>query len=131
MNAVLSFIKILDVEFEEIAHDVVEHEEAGGFLNRTFISIVEEIEDRSYNLIHSLDVLSSWVHFCEDKQNSSHIVISIGLAMLLFMIFPIFNDLLIILSIHQLPFLLPHSCHERNHHRLNRSRKESQLRLGP
>ena len=40
MYAVLSFIEVLNIEFEEVAHDVVEHEEAGSLLDVSFVSVI-------------------------------------------------------------------------------------------
>lgn len=45
MNSILSFIKILDVELEEIAHDIVEHKERSCFLKRSLVAMVEKVED--------------------------------------------------------------------------------------
>lgn len=67
MDPVLSLIEIFDVEFEEVAHDVVKHEETCGFLHRSFVAVVEEVENRSEDLVHALDVLCSRIYFSKNK----------------------------------------------------------------
>lgn len=67
MDPVLSLIEIFDVEFEEVAHDVVEHEKTRCFLHRSFVAVVEEVENRSEDLVHALDVLCSRIYFSKNK----------------------------------------------------------------
>jgi len=126
MYTVISFVEVLYIELEEIAHDIVKHKETCCLLHWTFVSVVEQVKDRTEDLVHTLDVLSPRVDLSKHEQNTSHIVIPVGLAMLLFFILPVFYHLLI-LAVHNLPLLLPHSCHIRNHHWFSRRRKKCQF----
>jgi hypothetical protein len=88
VDSVFSSVKIFDVELEQVAHDVVEHKKTSSFLNGALLSVVDQIENWSQDLVHSLYVLCSWVYFSKDKQNSSHVIVSIGSTMLIFATIP-------------------------------------------
>lgn len=88
MNPIFSSIEIFNVKFEKVAHDVIEHKKASSFLDGAFLSVVHEIKDWSQDFVHSLDVLCPWVHFSKDKQDSSHVIVPIGPAMLCFTAIP-------------------------------------------
>lgn len=68
-----------------IAHNIIKHEEACGFLDSTCVrdSVVDEIENGSNYLVHALDILYLGVQSRKHEQNPCHIVIPIGLFLLL------------------------------------------------
>lgn len=84
MNAVFLLAEISHVQFEDVAHDVVEHEEAGGFLDGWFAGVrkVDQIEDGGQYFVHALHVLDFGVEFREYKQNACHVVVAIGCSLL-------------------------------------------------
>ncbi len=85
VNWVVLLAEISHQHFQDIAHHVVEHEETGGFLNGCcWIPIgIEQVENRSQDFIHTLNIGDIGVQSCKDKQNSSHIVIIVSGFLLL------------------------------------------------
>lgn len=67
------------MHFENIAHDVVEHEETGSFLNGGVmgLAMVEEIENGGDEFVHSLYIVNFWIESTKDEQNSCHVVVSV------------------------------------------------------
>ena len=84
MNGILNFIsEIGDVDIDEVAHNIIEHEEAGGFLNWFFgVVSIDEVEDRRKNLVHALDVYCFGVEFCKYEEDSCHMVVVVWFFLL-------------------------------------------------
>ena len=81
----LTFIQIFNVQFDDVAYRTVEHVEAGGLLYHVGrFCYIDKVEDRSENLIHSLDVLNSRVKLGVNIKDASHIVIPVCLSLLFF-----------------------------------------------
>ena len=77
MDRILNFIsEIGDVDINKVTHNIVEHEEAGGFLNGLLrVVSVDEIEDRRQNLVHALNVDCFRVEFGKNEEDSCHVVV--------------------------------------------------------
>ena len=44
MNTVLSLIEGLDVELDEVGHDVIEHKEAGCLIDHLLLPVIDQVE---------------------------------------------------------------------------------------
>ena len=77
MNRILHFIsEIGDVDINKVAHNIVEHEEAGSFLNGFFgVVSIDEIEYWGKNLVHALDVDCFRIEFGKNEEDSGHMVV--------------------------------------------------------
>lgn len=80
MYGIFLHAEVFDVYLHYVTHDVVEHEKAGSFL---YVSLADEVEDRSDDLIHALDVLNFRVESCKNKKYPCHVVITVGYLLLL------------------------------------------------
>lgn len=45
MNSIFPFIEGLDIKLNEISHDIIEHKEAGSFIDHLFFTIIDKIKD--------------------------------------------------------------------------------------
>lgn len=80
----LTLIQILDVQFNDVADGTVEHIEARRFFNkRGGFGDIDQIKNRCKDFIHALNILYPWVEFRVNVEDSSHVVIAIGLALFL------------------------------------------------
>ena len=77
VNRILHFIsEIGDVDINKVAHNIVEHEEAGSFLNGFFgVVSIDEIEYWGKNLVHALDVDCFRIEFGKNEEDSGHMVV--------------------------------------------------------
>jgi hypothetical protein len=56
--SVLTLIKILDMQFQDITDGIIEHKEARGFLHLVcWLGDIDKVEDRSKDFVHALNVL--------------------------------------------------------------------------
>ena len=84
MDGVLGLVsEVLDMHVKQIAHDVVEHEETGSFLNGPWPTCADEVKDRRQDLVHSLDVFDLRVEPCKDEEDAGHVIVVVGLFLLL------------------------------------------------
>jgi hypothetical protein len=106
------------VEFQDFADGVIEHEEAGGLLDRIgWLGNVDEVEDGGEDFIHPLHVLDLRVQFGIDIQNPGHVIVAVGPSLLGF----ISQELLVsflTLAVNQLE-LLPSRTREVGNHDLS------------
>lgn len=85
MDWIFLLPEILDMHLKYIAHNIIKHEEACGFLDSTCVGdpVVDEIENGCNYFVHALDVLNLRVESGKDEENPCHIVIAVGLFLLL------------------------------------------------
>ena len=85
MDWIFFLPEILDMHLKYIAHDIIEHKEAAGFLNRTSVAtpLVYKIENRRNDFIHALNILYFRIQPSEDEENPCHIIVAIGLFLFL------------------------------------------------
>ena len=93
MNAVLSFIESLNIQFYEISHDIIEHKEARSLINHLFFTSIDQIEDGGEYFVHPLNVSSLGVQFGIDEEYARHIIVPISLSLLLFIPQPRLQDI--------------------------------------
>lgn len=130
MNAVLAFVEVLDVEFDDVADGVVEHEEAGGLLDGSgWSGDVDQVEDGRQDLVHPLHVLDAGVQLGVDVQDPGHVVVPVRLPLLSLVQqeLPIRQ---IFLSVDQLEFLASGRGQVRQHDLRGWSGKEGELCVG-
>ena len=126
MYSVLSLIEGLNVQFYEIGHDIIEHKEACCFIDHLFLACVDQIEDGSQYFIHSLDVCSFGVQFGIDEEDARHIIISVCLSLLLFILQPCLHDIWTLAMYHFIS-LFAGLCGKGYLHGLNFFRKEGKV----
>ena len=130
MDPVLPFVEVLDVQLKEVAHDVVEHEEAGCLLDFALVLVVQEVENGSDDFVHALHVLGPRVHLCKDVENPSHVVKTIGFALFLSAVFPALDKFWVV-PVHHFPLLPSDRGQKGDHYWRGEGGEEGQLRLGP
>ena len=75
MDWVFLLSKVFDVHFNNITHNVVEHEKASSLL---YFFLAHEIEDGGDDFVHSLNILYFWIESGKDEEYSSHVIIPVS-----------------------------------------------------
>lgn len=119
------------MKLDYVADGVIEHEEAGGFLNGVGRPVdVDEVEDGGQDFVHALDVLDLVVEFGVDVEDPRHVVVAVGLPLLLLVLQELLVVLLL-LPVDQLEFLPPRIREVRNQDLLALAREKRKLRVRP
>lgn len=125
--AVLALVEVLDVEFEDVADGVVEHEEAAGLLDcGGGLGDVDEVEDGGEDFVHALHVLDLAVEPRVDVEDAAHEVVAVRPALpLLLQQEPLVLQL--VLPVDQPELLLPRARQVRQQHLPAGAREEGEL----
>lgn len=129
INSIFAFIKVFDMQLDNVADGIIEHKKARSLLNCVgWFGDVYQIKYRCQYFIHPLDILNFWIEFGVDIQNSGHVVITI--ALFLEQLVP--NKLLVfflVLPIYQSKFLPSRICQVWQHYVCTWSCKERKLSM--